>query len=443
MWEFETEPEFQKKLDWAEEFVTEEVEPLETLWRNQVFERPINPTLARIVDPLKQQVRDQGLWACHLGADLGGQGYGQVKLALLNEIIGRAAWGPVIFGTAAPDTGNAEILAHYGTEEQKKRYLQPLLDGDIVSCFAMTEPQGGSDPSVFTTHAERDGDGWVINGLKFFASHARWASFYLVMAVTNPDVSVHQGASMFIVPSDTPGIVIERNQALFGQEKAGNGTHGTVRFTDVHVPAENVLGGEGQAFAISQTRLGGGRIHHAMRTVSQARRALDMMVERALSRETKGSRLSDKQSVQNYLADSYAELTQFRLYVLYVAWRIDKLKDYRAVRHDIAAVKVLTPQVMHNITQRALQVHGALGTTNDLPLNEWFSGSMILGLADGPSEIHRVTVARAVLRTGKPAEGMWPTYYLPNRQEKARKKYAELLGIDATDAALQGGEDIA
>ncbi|MCK9931779.1 acyl-CoA dehydrogenase family protein [Frankia sp. Mgl5] len=427
MWEFETEPEYQEKLDWAERFVREEVEPLDALWRHQVFERPIDPVIGRIVGPLKQQVRDQGLWACHLGQELGGQGYGQVKLALLNEIIGRAAWGPVIFGTAAPDTGNAEILAHYGTEEQKRLYLQPLLDGDIVSCFAMTEPQGGSDPGVFTTRAERDGDGWVINGLKFFASHAKWASFYLVMAVTNPDVAIHHGASMFIVPSDTPGIEIERNMALFGQDVPGQGTHGLVRFTDVRVPEENVLGGEGQAFAISQTRLGGGRIHHAMRTVSQARRALDMMVERALSRETKGSRLSEKQSVQNYLADSYAELTQFRLFVLYVAWRIDKLKDYRAVRHDIAAVKVLTPQVMHNITQRALQVHGALGTTNDLPLNEWFSGSMILGLADGPSEIHRVTVARAVLRQGKPAEGLWPTQWLPLRQEAARKKWAEFL----------------
>ncbi|MBL7499999.1 acyl-CoA dehydrogenase family protein [Frankia sp. CNm7] len=427
MWEFETEPEFQEKLDWAERFVREEVEPLDALWRHRVFERPVDPVLARIIGPLKQQVRDQGLWACHLGPELGGQGYGQVKLALLNEIIGRAAWGPVIFGTAAPDTGNAEILAHYGTDEQKRRYLQPLLDGDIVSCFAMTEPQGGSDPRVFTTRAVREGDDWVINGLKFMASHAKWAAFYIVMAVTNPDVDIHRGASMFIVPGDTPGIEIERNMALFGHEPPGEGTHGLVRFTDVRVPAENVLGGEGQAFAISQTRLGGGRIHHAMRTVSQARRALDMMVERALSRETRGSLLAKKQSVQNYVADSYAELMQFRLFVLYVAWRIDKLKDYQAVRHDIAAVKVLTPQVMHNITQRALQVHGALGTTSDLPLNEWFSGSMILGLADGPSEVHRVTVARAVLAEGKATEGLWPTQWLPLRQEQARKKYAEFL----------------
>jgi acyl-CoA dehydrogenase len=427
VWEFETEPEFQQKLDWMDRFVTDEVEPLDALWREKVFERPMDPVVARIAEPLKQQVRDQGLWACHLGPELGGQGFGQVKLALMNEIIGRAPWGPVIFGTAAPDTGNAEILAHYGTDEQKRRYLQPLLDGDIVSCFAMTEPQGGSDPAVFTTRAVRDGDGWVLSGTKFFASHAKWASFFLVMAVTNPDVSIHRGASMFIVPAGTSGIHIKRNMALFGHEDVGEGTHGLVEFVDVRVPDENVLGGEGQAFAISQTRLGGGRIHHAMRTVGQARRALDMMVERALSRTTKGSPLSDKQSVQAYLADSYAELMQFRLFVLYVAWRIDKLKDYRAVRHDIAAVKVLTPKVLHDIAQRAVQVHGALATTNELPLGEMFSGSMILGLADGPTEIHRTTVAKALLKRGTPVDGLWPSTWLPLRQQRAREKYAHLL----------------
>jgi acyl-CoA dehydrogenase len=427
VWEFETDTQFQEKLDWMDRFVTEEVEPLDALWRHKVFERPMDPIIAEIVGPLKRQVREQGLWACHLGPELGGQGFGQVKLALMNEIIGRAPWGPVIFGTAAPDTGNAEILAHYGTEEQKSRYLRPLLDGDIVSCFAMTEPQGGADPKVFTTSAVRDGDDWIINGLKFYASHARWAAFFLIMAVTNPDVSIHRGASMFIVPADTPGIEIERNMALFGHEPTGEGTHGLVRLDDVRVPAANVLGGEGQAFAISQTRLGGGRVHHAMRTVGQARKALDMMVERALSRTTQGSLLADKQSVQNYLADSYAELMQFRLYVLYVAWRIDKLKDYQAVRQDIAAVKVLTPTVLHNISQRSLQVHGALGTTGELPLNEMFSGSMILGLADGPSEVHRVTVARSLLKQGTAAPGLWPTQWLVTRQEQARKKYAQFL----------------
>jgi acyl-CoA dehydrogenase len=291
----------------------------------------------------------------------------------------------------------------------------------------MTEPQGGADPKVFTTRAVRDGGGWVLNGTKFFASHAKWASFFLVMAVTNPDVSIHHGASMFIVAADTPGIRIRRNMALFGHEPVGEGTHGLVDLVDVRVSDANVLGGEGQAFAISQTRLGGGRIHHAMRTVGQARKALDMMVERALSRTTQGSLLADKQSVQNYIADSYAELMQFRLFVLYVAWRIDKVKDYRAVRHDIAAIKVLTPKVLHDIAQRSIQVHGALATTNELALGEMFSGSMILGLADGPSEVHRITVARALLERGTPAAGQWPSTWLATRQEQAREKYAEFL----------------
>jgi acyl-CoA dehydrogenase len=427
MWEFETDPEFQEKLDWADQFVREEVEPLDALWRDKVFERPMDPMLKRIVDPLKQQVRDRKLWACHLGPELGGEGYGQVKLALMNEIIGRAPWGPVIFGTAAPDTGNAEILAHYGTEEQKRLYLEPLLTGDIVSCYAMTEPQGGADPKVFTTRAVRDGGEWVINGTKFFASHAKWASFFLVMTVSNPDVSIYKGASMFIVPADTPGIEIERNMALWGHEALNEGTHGLVNFVNVRIPAENLLGGEGQAFAIAQTRLGGGRIHHAMRTVGQAKKALDMMVERALSRTTKGSLLGEKQAVQAYLADTYAEIMQFRLFVLYVAWRIDKLKDYSAVRQDIAAIKVLTPQVLHNASQRAIQVHGALATTNELPLNEMFSGSTILGLADGPTEVHRTTVAQALLKNGRPADGMWPTQWLPTRQVHAREKYAAYL----------------
>ncbi len=338
----------------------------------------------------------------------------------------------MIFGTQAPDTGNAEIIAHYGTDEQKKLYLEPLLSGEIVSCYSMTEPQGGADPRVFTTSAVRDGDEWVINGWKFFSSNARWASFLLVMTVTNPDVPIYRGASMFIVPSDTPGVNIERNQALYGHEQMGDGSHALIHYDNVRVPLENMLGGEGEAFAIAQTRLGGGRIHHAMRTVGQATKALDMMVERALSRETAGSILADKQSVQNYIADSYAQITQFRLFVMYVAWRIDTLQDYKAVRHDIAAIKVLTPQVLHDVSQKSLQVHGALGTTDELPLAGMMYGSTIMGLADGPSEVHRLTVAKKLLKDGKPSEGMWPSGWIPGLQEKARKKWAkELEGHEA------------
>jgi acyl-CoA dehydrogenase len=423
MWDFSTEAEFQEKLDWMDRFVTEEVEPIDALWGDRVFERPMLPEIAAVVRPLMDRVREQDLWACHLGPELGGKGYGQVKLALMNEILGRSQWAPAIFGTQAPDTGNAEILAHFATEEQKAKYLQPLLDGDIISCYSMTEPQGGADPKVFTTTATRDGDEWVINGWKFFSSNARWASFLIVMTVTDPSVEIYRGATMFIVPTDTPGVKIVRNTALWGHEPMNEGSHALIHYDNVRVSDDHVLGGVGQAFAIAQTRLGGGRIHHAMRTVGLARRALDMMIERALSRHTQGSLLADKQTVQNYIADSYAELMQFRMYVLYVAWRIDALRDYKAVRHDIAAVKVLTPQVLQNVTQRAIQVHGALGLTNELPLAYMLSNALTMALADGPSEVHRVTVARSLLKSGTPSDGLWPRAWIPARQEAARRKF--------------------
>src|SRR3984885_14600049 len=361
-WDFETEPEFQQKLDWADAFVRENVEPLDLIWPHLAFTPPTE-TIRKVIDPLKQAVREQGLWATHLGPELGGQGHGAVRLCLLNEILGRSSWAPVIFGCQAPDTGNAEILAHYGTPEQKDRYLRPLLAGELFSCYSMTEPDGGSDPTRFTTRAVRDGGDWVLNGSKYFSSNARTAAFFIVMAVTNPDASPHERMSMFLVPAQTPGIEIVRDVGL-GGEPLGQGAHALIRYRDVRVPVDALLGGENQAFAIAQTRLGGGRIHHAMRTIGLARKALDMMCERALSRETQGSRLADKQFVQGYIADSYAQLTQFRLFVLYTAWTIDKYKDYRKVRKDIATVKVVMPGVLHDIAQRALQVHGALGASN-------------------------------------------------------------------------------
>jgi acyl-CoA dehydrogenase len=425
-WDFETDPEFQEKLDWMDQFVKDEIEPLDSLYGGEVYERPMDKVLADIIEPMKERVRKERLWACHLGPELGGEGYGQLKLALMNEILGRTSWGPTIFGTQAPDTGNAEIIAHYGTDEQKATYLQPLLKGEIISCYSMTEPQAGADPREFTCRAVRDGDEWVINGWKFFSSNARWASFFIVMTVTDPDQEIYRGASMFLVPAGTPGVDIVRNVGLHG-EGLNEGSHGLIHYDNVRVPAENMLGGEGQAFVIAQTRLGGGRIHHAMRTVGQTRKALDMLVERALSRHTAGTLLADKQTVQNYIADSYAEIMQFKMFVLYVAWRIDKLKDYKAVRHDIAAVKVLTPQVLHNVVQRSLQVHGALGATNELPLSGMWQGAAVMGLVDGPTEVHRLTVARYLLKQGRPAEGMWPSEWIPAKQEAAREKFAEYL----------------
>jgi acyl-CoA dehydrogenase len=424
-WDFETEPDFEEKLRWADAFVTEEVEPLDVLWRGLEF-TPLEGTLREIVDPLKQRVRDQGLWATHLGPELGGQGYGQVKLCLLNEILGRSSWAPIVFGCQAPDTGNAEIIAHYGTPEQKERYLHPLLEGEMFSCYSMTEPHAGADPTLFTTRATKDGDEWVIEGWKYFSSNAKTSSFLIVMAVTDPDVSAYQGMSMFLVPTDTPGIDIVRNVGLGGEEP-GEGSHALIHYDGVRVPADALLGGEGQAFAIAQTRLGGGRIHHAMRTIGLATKALDMMCERALSRQVQGGLLADKQFVQGYIADSYAQLVQFRLFVLYTAWTIDKHNDYRKVRKDIAAVKVLMPGVLHDIALRALQVHGALGVSSDMPFHGMLLGAAVMGLADGPTEVHKVTVARQVLREHNATDDLWPTQHLPKRIDAARAKFAEYL----------------
>lgn len=424
-WDFETDREYQAKLDWADGFVREEVEPLDLTWPHEQFV-PLDGGRRTAVAPLKDRVREQGLWATHLGPELGGQGHGQVKLALLNEILGRSSWAPIVFGCQAPDTGNAEIIAHYGTPEQKDRYLRPLLEGELFSCYSMTEPQAGADPREFTTTAVRDGSDWVINGWKYFSSNARTAEFLIVMAITNPDAGAYQGMSMFLVPAGTPGIEIVRDVRLYGEPEAA-GQHALIHYQDVRVPDSALLGGEGQAFVIAQTRLGGGRIHHAMRTIGLARKALDMMCERALSRHTAGSTLSDKQFVQGFIADSYIQLQQFRLFVLYVAWEIDKYNDYRKVRKDIAAVKVAMPTVLHDIAWRAMQLHGALGVTDEVPLMRMIHGAAVMGLADGPTEVHKTTVARQVLRDHSPAAGIWPTEWIPAKREAAQAKYAEFL----------------
>src|SRR3954453_4914769 len=427
-WDFRTDPEYQEQLDWVDTFVREEVEPLDLVFPDLQFV-PLDEKRRQAIDPLKDEVRRRGLWATHLGPDLGGQGYGQLKLALLNEILGRSQWASHVFGCQAPDTGNAEIIAHYGTEEQKQRYLQPLLDGEMFSCYSMTEPHAGADPTMFKCRAHKDGDEWVINGWKYFSSNAKTASFLIVMAVTDPDVSAYQGMSMFLVPTDTPGVNIERNVGLYG-EQINEGSHALIHYDDVRVPAESLLGGGGRAFAIAQPRLGGGRIHHAMRTIGMAQKALDMMCERALSRETQGILLADKQFVQGYIADSYAQLIQFRLFVLYTTWEIDKYNDYKRVRKDIAVAKVVMPTVLHDIAWRAMQVHGALGTTNEMPLFGMIHGAGVMGLADGPTEVHKVTVARQVLRNYRGTDGMWPTEWIPGKQDAARAKFAGLLELE-------------
>jgi len=289
----------------------------------------------------------------------------------------------------------------------------------------MTEPQGGADPGVFKCRAVRDGDEWIIDGEKWFSSSLRYASFVIVMAVTDPDVSIHKGASMFLIPADTEGIEVVRNIGV-GGEPEGHGGHAYVRYNSVRVPAQNLLGGEGQAFVIAQTRLGGGRLHHAMRTVGAVSRCLDMLCERALSRTTQGELLARKQATQEKIADAYIELTQFRLQVLYAAWMVDE-HGGAAARKEIAAVKVATPQVFREAVLRTMQLHGALGVSNEMPLARMLMTAISLGIADGPTEVHKFTVAREVLKSYSPVVGDWPSEHLPLRQAAARTEYAELL----------------
>ncbi|EFC81386.1 acyl-CoA dehydrogenase family protein [Parafrankia sp. EUN1f] len=423
-WDFETDPDFQAELDWIDWFVRAEVQPVDMLVSNARDIR--DPLRAELIPPLQAKVRERGLWACHLGPELGGPGYGQLKLALMNEILGRSHTAPVVFGCQSPDSGNAEILARFGTDVLRKRYLEPLVDGRIVSAFSMTEPQGGSDPTQFVTRAELHGGEWVINGEKWFSSHARYASFLIVLAVTEPDAGPHRRQSMFVVPADTPGITIVRNVAVAGQG-AEDGAHAYIRYEDVRVPADHMLGGRGQGFAVAQTRLGGGRIHHAMRTVGLVREAFAMMCERALSRVTKGEPLARKQLVQAMIADSWIEIEQFRLLVLRTAWRIDRYNDYNRVRADISAVKAAMPKVLHDVAARALQIHGSLGISDEMPFGAWVLESFQMGLADGATEIHKTNLARSLLAEHEPAAGLFPSGHLPARRAAAREQFAERI----------------
>jgi len=427
-WSFETDPEFQEQLNWIDEFTRSEIEPLDLVFRGPGDPWDPNSPAAKAMAPLKEIVKNKRLWACHIGPELGGEGYGQVKLGLMNEILGRSRFGPSVFGCQAPDSGNAEILAHFGTPDQKEKFLQPLLDGNIASCYSMTEPQAGSDPAEFTCTATRDGDEWVINGEKWFASHARFSEFLLVMVVTNPDRPIHEGASIVLVEKDTPGMEIIRNSAVGPYVEQGDGVHAYIRFTNCRVPSENLLGEEGKGFLVAQTRLGGGRIHHAMRSVGKLKKAMDMMCERALSRSTKGELLSQKQLTQEKISDSYTQILQYRLHVLYTAWLIDKYKEYnREVRKEIAAIKAATPKVTQEVVYRAMHLHGSLGMSDEIPLMYMWADIPELGVVDGPTEVHKVTVARTVLRDYEASPDLFPTYHTPTLRAKAMEKYGHFL----------------
>jgi acyl-CoA dehydrogenase len=417
-WDFATEPEFQEQLDWVEQFCRTEIEPLDLVFPGAAYSR--HPKAKALADPLKQQVKDRGLWALFLDRELGGPGFGQLKLALLNEILGRYRSAPVVFGTAAPDTGNMEMLAAYGTEEQKRRWLYPLMNQEIFSAYSMTEPQGGSDPSLFRTHAARvqgdgeAGEGWVITGEKWFTSAGARADILFVMCTNG----------MFVVPRDTPGVEIMDYPAL----------HNHIRYNDVRIPLDHLLGPEDGARVLAQRRLGGGRIHHAMRTVAQVKLALDMMCERALSRESHGKVIADHQMVQEAIADSYAEVNMLRLLVLWTAWTIDNSSTKQA-RTQIAACKYSCAKVLRDVSYRALHIMGSLGTTNLTPLQAMWASAPTMAIADGVDEVHKATVARNVLKGYQPHPGLWPSEYIPAKREEALKKFASQIAADPELAA--------
>ena len=426
-WDFSTDPEFQQQLDWMAGFVREEIWPLEAIWRDLGLEG-----LKRAIEPLQREVKQRGLWAAHLPPELGGQGMGQVRLGLMHEVLGTSPIAPLAFGNAAPDSGNSEILALAGTEEQKERWLHPLLAGDLRSAFSMTEPDTpGSDPTQLRTSARREGDEWVLDGRKWFTSNGSIADFLILMAVTNPEARPSQRASMFIVPVDTPGVQIVRDVPTMehpGESFGSYGGHAEVLYDGARVPSQALLGGEGDGFVISQQRLVPGRIHHCMRWLGVARRAFDMMCERATYRHTHGSLLADKQTVQNWIADSAAEMQAARLMTLHAAWVMDT-SGARAARTEVSMIKFFGAGVLHDVIDRALQAHGSLGYSTDLPLEQMYRFARGARFYDGPDEVHRQSVARHVLAGYAPPDGGVPSEHLPTRRAHARERFAELLEL--------------
>ena len=350
-----------------------------------------------LVRELRARAKEEGLWAPHLPPEAGGSSGSFLVYAHLNEEIGRSLWGQLVFNCQAPDAGNGEILWHFGTEEQKRRFLDPLVSGEARSFFSMTEPDvPGSDPTTLRTRAVRDGDDWVIDGHKWFSSGAEGAAFGIVMAVTDPDADAHRRASQIIVPADTPGVEIVRAIPTMGHRGRGWTTHCEVRYTGVRVPLENTLGETGDGFRIAQKRLGPGRIHHVMRWLGQMQRAFELMCSYALERETFGGPLADKQTVQNWIADSAAEIQACRLMTLDAAHKIDQGDEARV---EVSVIKFYAARVLHDVVDRAVQVHGARGLTDATPLAGMLSMARGARIYDGPDEVHRMVVARRILKS--------------------------------------------
>jgi len=348
-----------------------------------------------LLSELRAQAKSAGLWAPHLPPEAGGTGRGFLAYANLNEEIGRVSWAQYVFNCQAPDAGNGEILHLFGTDEHKERWLKPLVEGDARSFFSMTEPDvSGADPTGLRTTARLEGDEWVIDGHKWFSSGAEGAAFGIVMAVTEPDEPPHRRMSQIIVPADSPGIEIEPVPVM-GHRGRGWTTHCEVRYTNVRVPFENVLGDRGAGFRIAQKRLGPGRIHHVMRWLGQMQRAFELMCERALEREAFGGPLADKQTVQNWIADSAAGIQACRLMTLDAAKKIDEGSEARV---EISLIKFYAADVLSDVIDRAVQVHGALGLTDRSPLGHMYAAARTAHIYDGPDEVHRMVVSRRILQ---------------------------------------------
>lgn len=430
-WDFSTPADFQAELDWMHDFVDNTLAPLELLYDG------LNQSQLDLVwAPLKQQVKERGLWAPHLPPEHGGQGYGQVRLALMHEILGRTELAPEIFGCQGPDSGNAELLAVGASEEQKKRWLYPLLAGEVRSTFSLTEPDtSGSDPTGIKTRCEQDGNEWVINGHKWFASNASVSDFTVLMAVTDPQAPPHKRASMLVVPKNTPGMKVVRDvgtmshpgHAAEGELMDRIGGHSEVVFDNCRVPIDHMIGEPGEGFVLAQKRLGGGRIHHAMRMIGQCYKAFEMLKERAVSRHTRGKPLARQQMVQAMIADSYAEISMARLLVLKSAWTMDEEGPFsKAARLDIAASKFAIPNILLTVIDRAIQLHGALGYSSDMPLEGMYRSARALRLADGADEVHKQTVARLLLEEVDAVDS-FPSEHIPSRRRSAAKQFESVI----------------
>jgi acyl-CoA dehydrogenase len=395
--DFAIRPEIQKLRGKIRRFLDDRVFPREAAWlrwEEEHFPKCVEDGAE--IRELQKEAQAMGVWAGHLPREAGGMGLSVTDYGLLNETIGRSYFAPRIFGSNAPDSGNAEILWHFGTDDQKQRFFWPLQKAEVRSFFGMTEPEvSGADPTGLRTTAVRDGGDWVINGHKWYASNANGSAFGIVMAATEPEAAPRRRYSQILVPTDTPGVTLVRPLSVMGH-RTGPG-HWEVRFENARVPLANVLGEPGEGFAIAQARLGPGRIHHCMRWLGQAERALEMMCDRAKARHAFSSSLADKQTVQNWIADSAAEIQAARLLTLHAAWKIDR-EGAKAARTEISLIKFYGAKVLMDVLDRAIQVHGGLGVCDDTPLAFMWRQGRAGRIYDGPDEVHRLVVSREILK---------------------------------------------